>query len=356
IAHFDPKTAPQSLLAAIYYAGYKSQPNQPEELTLYMDSYAKANIKLLIRQCSLSAIQALVIYLLASYREGNFSLHYTCRAHATRIGYVLGIHLDNKIFSELEKYNRRLVLIKLRSINVAGCNFNNLSASFLTEFGSLNTKPTEPKWQTLNKSSVIYYEDDNKRLLHGVCCAQYINFIEEFKYSLHCSLYNTVKDSRYKSEWNKTRKDVTRVYKKYIRVFQSLKSTYPNHIQLTSKYETQVCNYYHDCMIDMYSKLVNKIEDLNSSDIDQAVYHLGWMLKYILSNNQPLASTQAHIYFLGYQYICFYKLCSISTKQIIQANLDQIIQVLSVYYTPSNALSFIILKNGYKSIINDNIS
>ncbi|KXN65684.1 hypothetical protein CONCODRAFT_12661 [Conidiobolus coronatus NRRL 28638] len=108
IAQFNPKTAPESLLAAIYYTGYKSQPDQPKELTLYMDNYAKANLKLLIRECSLSAIQALLLYFSVYYYEGNAPLHYHCRAHATRIGYALGIHLDNKIFSELEKYTRRL--------------------------------------------------------------------------------------------------------------------------------------------------------------------------------------------------------------------------------------------------------
>ncbi|KXN68274.1 hypothetical protein CONCODRAFT_9503 [Conidiobolus coronatus NRRL 28638] len=355
IAHFDPKTASQHLLAAIYYAGYKSQPDQPEELTSYMESKAKENLKLLIRQCSLSAIQALLVYFLVYFREGNISLHYTCRAHATRIGYALGIHLDNKIFSELEKYTRRLVIISLRSINIVGSSSHNLSASFLTEFGSLNTKPTELEWQTLSKSSVIYYEDENERVFRGMSYTHYINFIEKLKYSIHCSLYSTVKDSRYKFEWNKTRKDVTRVYQKYIRIFQSLSSTHPNYSQIASKYEVQVCLYYHDTMVDMYSKLVSKFEDLNSSDIDDALCHLNWMLKYILSNNQSAATMQIHLIILGYQYICFYKLCNTSTKQTIQSKLAQIIQALSIYYTPSNALSFIILKNGYKSIINDNI-
>jgi hypothetical protein len=356
IAHFDPKAAPQSLMTAIFYAGYKSQHDQPEELTLYMENYAKENLKLLIRECSLSAIQALLIYFLVYYREGNISLHYTCRAHAMRIGYALGIHLDNKIFSELEKCNRRLVLIKLRSINIVGSSTYNLSVSFLTELGVLNINPIEPKWQTLNRSSVVYYEDQNERPLNGACSAHFINFVEEFKYSLYNSLHNNTRDSRFKSEWNKTRKDATSIYQKYIRVYQSLNSTYPNYIQTVSKYELQLCIYYHDCMIDLYSKLIDKTETLNSSDIDQAIYHLDWMLNYILSSNQIPAPMQSYIILLGYQYICLYKISDPSTRQDIRAKLGQIIQTLSIHYTPSYALSFIILKNGYKSIINNNIN
>ncbi|KXN74793.1 hypothetical protein CONCODRAFT_2121 [Conidiobolus coronatus NRRL 28638] len=353
IAHFDPKTAPQSLMAAIYYAGFKSQPDQPEELTVYMDNYAKANLKFLIRQCSLSAIQALLVYFTVYYREGNISLHFTCRAHATRIGYAIGVHLDNKIFSELEKYDRRLVLLRLRAINIVGSSSHNLTTSFLTEFGSFNVKPIEPEWQTLNKSSVIYYEDENERLLHGVCCAHHINLLDELKYGIYSSLCNSSRNSRYKYEWNKTRKDVTRVYQKYIRIFQSLSSMYPKYTQITAKYEFKVCLYYHDVMVDMYSKLINKIEDLNSSDVDKAVHHLDWMLKNDLLNNQPFIPIQTSITFLGYQYLSYYKLCSAPTRKIIQAKLTQIIQALSKYYIPSNALSFAILKKGYKSIVND---
>ncbi|KXN66979.1 hypothetical protein CONCODRAFT_11065, partial [Conidiobolus coronatus NRRL 28638] len=165
-----------------------------------------------------------------------------------------------------------------------------------------------------------------------------------------------VRDSRYKSEWNKTRKDVTRVYQKYIRIIQSLSSTYPNYIQITSKYEFQICAYYHDAMVDMYSKLVNKIEGLNSSDVDEAINHFDWMFNYISSNNEPRAFTQTFMILLGYQYLSYYKLCNPPTKQIIQGKLTQMIQTLTIYYTPSNALSFIILKNGYRSIVGDNIN
>ncbi|KXN65680.1 hypothetical protein CONCODRAFT_12657, partial [Conidiobolus coronatus NRRL 28638] len=283
IAHFDPKTAPQCVLAAIYYTGYKFLSDQPEELTLYMERYAKENLKILIRQCSLSAIQALLLYTAVYYGEGNVSLHYTCRAHATRIGYAIGIHLDNKIFSELEKYTRRLMIIKLRCINIVGSRSDNLTANFLTEFGSLNIKPVEPEWQTLNKNSVIYYEDEIERMLYAVCCSHYINFFDELKYSVYSSLYNDVRDSRYKSEWNKTRKDVTRIYQKYTRIFQSLSTMHPDYIQITSKYEFLICAFYHDTMEDMYFNLINKIEDLNSSDIDEAIDHLDWMFKFIIS-------------------------------------------------------------------------
>jgi hypothetical protein len=356
IAHFDPKTAPQCLMAAIYYTGYKLLADQPEELTLYMDNYAKENLKILIRQCSLPAVQALLLYFAIYYGERNISLHFTCRSHATRIGYALGIHLDNKIFSELEKYTRRLSLIKLRCINIIGSSSHNLSTSFLTEFGSLNTKPIEPEWNIPNKDLLVYYEDEGERLFYATCCGHYINFFDELKYSVCNSLYCSARDSRYKSEWNKTRKDVTIVYQKYIRVFQSLSTMYPNYTQITSKYEFLICAFYHDTMVDMYNKLISKVEDLNPSDIDQAICHLDWMYNYISSGNQTRILTQTLIILLGYQYLSLYDLCSPSTRQAIQAKLAHIIQNLSIYYIPSNALSFIILKNGCKLIIGENTS
>ncbi|KXN67222.1 hypothetical protein CONCODRAFT_10765, partial [Conidiobolus coronatus NRRL 28638] len=37
--NFNPKTAPYHLLSAMYYCGYKFMPDQPEELTIYMNNY-----------------------------------------------------------------------------------------------------------------------------------------------------------------------------------------------------------------------------------------------------------------------------------------------------------------------------
>jgi hypothetical protein len=61
IKHFNPKTASQSLLTAMYYAGYKLQPEHSNEVNSYMDNYALNSLKYLFRSCSLTAIQALYI-------------------------------------------------------------------------------------------------------------------------------------------------------------------------------------------------------------------------------------------------------------------------------------------------------
>jgi hypothetical protein len=353
ITNFNPKTASRHLISAMYYCGYKFLPNQPEELTLYMDSYAKANLKLLTRECTLSAIQALLIYYTSHYIDQSISLQSSCRAHATRIGYALGIHLDCKIFSELDSYIRRLVAIKIREINIYEINLGDFSTNYLTDFGKYTADPVESKWQLLNQGTIIHYENEIENFLYTECCTQLINYSIELRLHIFNSEFTIVKESRFKSEWNKSRKIVTSIYQKYIRIFQSLSSNYSNSLQIIKIFEFSVEIEYHSSMIEFYRTLRRRLSRLSSSDVSEALYHCDHMLNSLLANNKPYFSIQMLILFIGYQYLDLYKACAASDKPLIRNNLTFIIEVISANYLPSASLSFLILKNGYKSIISN---
>ncbi|KXN71675.1 hypothetical protein CONCODRAFT_5660, partial [Conidiobolus coronatus NRRL 28638] len=356
ITHFNFETAPYSLLSAMYYYGYRFQSNQPEELTLYMENFAKMNLKSLIRECSLSTIQALLIYYSVYYFEGNVPMHIACRAHATRIAYALGLHLDNRMFNDFEKYTRRLVLCRVRFMNVSVASYQNLYPSFLTEFGIFDTNPFEPKWQTLNNSTYINYEDKNENYLYSTCTAHFINYLDEFQYNIYKHSMDNVKDSRFKSEWNRSRKAMVNLCDKYVKLFQSLYLDYPLYIQRIAKFEVQIKIRHHNFMMGLYNILKTRLGELSSSDIADALFHCNSVLKPVLLGKQFNFISQYLIFNVGYQYLNLYKLCSASDKQTIKAQLHNIIQIISTNYLPSTSLSFLILKNGYKSIINDNIN
>jgi hypothetical protein len=356
ITHFNFKTTPYSLLSAMYYYGYRFQSSQPEELTLYMENYAKMNIKYLIRECSLSAVQALLIYYSVYYFDGNAPLHIACRAHATRIAYALGLHLDNKKFTEFEKYTRRLVLCRVRFMNVSVASYQNLYPSFLTEFGIFDTKPFEPKWQTLNSSTCINSEDEYDNYLYSVCTGYFINYLDEFQYNIYKHSMENVKDSRFKSEWNRSRKAMISLCEKYVKLFKSLYLHYPLYKQRIAKFEVQIKIRHHNFMMGLYNNLKTRLGELNSRDIEDALFHCDNVLKPVLLGKQFNFISQYLILNVGYQYLNLYKLCSAPDKQTIKAHLHDIIQAISTNHLPSTSLSFLILKNGYRSIINDNIN
>lgn len=355
ITNFNPQNAPYHLLSAMYYLGYKYQPNQPEELTFYMDSYAKTNLKLIIRKCSSSAIQALLIYQTVYFYQGNASLSHSCRAHATRIGYALGIHLDSKIFSELDNYTRRLVLVKIRDISTYEVNFGNLSKNYLTDFGLYRVDPEESKWQLLNQRTIIHYGKEAENILYAECCTHIINYSIELKYHMFSAPFIEAKKPRFKSEWNKLRKTITNIYQKYIRVYYSLSLNCLDNLKIVKGFELLVKVEYHFFMIEFYGTLKNQLGELGSGDLKEVLYHCDYLLKLVLDSIIPSFIAQILIYMVGYRYLDVYNLCTAADRLLIQKNLTFIIRVISYTYLPSTSLNFLILKNGYKSIINNNI-
>ncbi|KXN65539.1 hypothetical protein CONCODRAFT_12846 [Conidiobolus coronatus NRRL 28638] len=109
LVDFDPKTASESLLSAIYFAGYIIQPNHSKEVFSYMKTYAICNIKRIQFTVNLSSAQALAIYCFAFALNGDASLSRVCLSHFGRICDALGISSNRKNTSNLAQYNRKLL-------------------------------------------------------------------------------------------------------------------------------------------------------------------------------------------------------------------------------------------------------
>ncbi|KXN65144.1 hypothetical protein CONCODRAFT_13375 [Conidiobolus coronatus NRRL 28638] len=171
---------------------------------------------------------------------------------------------------------------------------------------------------------------------------------------MYNAAFAKVKDSRFKSKWNRLHKVITNIYRKYIRISQSLSSNYPNNLKIIKQFEYKVKLEFHIFMIRFYRKLKEQLGELSSSDMSEALYHCDCLLKLLLTNNIPHFAIQAVIYIIGYQYLYLYKQSTASDKLLIQNQLSLIIRAISSNYLPSTSLSFLILLNGYKSIVNDN--
>jgi hypothetical protein len=356
IKSFNPGTASQSLLSAMYYCGYKYQPDQPAEVTAYMNNYAEKNIKQLIRGCSLSNAQALAIYSLVYHMEGNISLAQTCQAHATRISYALGLHLDSKIFTTAIRYNRRVLFSKIRSANISFSGFHNLSPSYLTEFGELNPSLILSEWQNPQQCSFIDIKDGLEDFIYSECCTQFIKFNNLYNYNIWNSKINTSRDSIFKSEWNRSYKTISKAYLDYIKVFQSLSSKYPRFKEKIIMYEVHLTMYYHQFMIELYSILKTKLIELNQNEITKILYHCDSLLNFTLSKNGKLEfnpMTQFFIYFTGFSYLNLYPIANLNDKELIKSKLCTIIDSIGSRDQLSN-LNYLLLKSGYKSIVNDN--
>jgi hypothetical protein len=237
-------------------------------------------------------------------------------------------------------------------MNFRGANPLNFSFNFVTEPGILNTDQFKSEWQDLSSNTVINYENDSENLLFSECCTYFYKFYHEFKYYIYNSSINSVKDSRFKSEWNKTIKILTSIYQKKIRIFASLYLKYSQFFQKIAKFEIETKFYYHEFMIDMYRILKSRLGELSLNDINDSIYHCDYMLRLIISSNKPRSLRLYFLYMVGYQYLSLYQLCNTSYRQVIQARLNHIIEIISSDFCHSSSLSFIILKNGYNVIIN----
>ncbi|KXN64987.1 hypothetical protein CONCODRAFT_13591 [Conidiobolus coronatus NRRL 28638] len=185
IVDFDPKTASEFLLSAIYFAGFVIQPDFPEEVVSYMHAYATNNIKKILLSVKLSNAQALGLYSYAFYLNGNTSLSRVCLSHLARVSHTLGICITRKSLPMLNQYNRKLISNNMRLYyNWAKMGPSSYELDSEDEEDDLDIY--ESKYQFPN-SSLNFCSNKHEGALYSIYCSQFaklknlnINIISKF--------------------------------------------------------------------------------------------------------------------------------------------------------------------------------
>ncbi|KXN64933.1 hypothetical protein CONCODRAFT_13672 [Conidiobolus coronatus NRRL 28638] len=306
LVNFNPKTASESLLSAIYFAGFIIQPNPPDEIYSYMQSYAICNIKKILFKVSLSNAQALGIYSYAFYLSGNSSLSRVCLAQFGRICHVLGISIDRKKLPILDQYNRKLA-------------FNNVKLYYKWE--KLGTPPYglisqddefdldvyEPAYQLPN-SSLNLYNNNYENIAYSIFCCQFA------KLSNLCVIINT-KCRKY--DYIQAKIAIEELNIKTNEIYYNAKSSLENIINLIPDHKINITVYLHlvkcsyiICILCIYSKMLEISNNRNLS-IVQAIVDIGIELWDLISNNTYLINVWSWgPYIISFHLIQVYSLCT----------------------------------------------
>jgi hypothetical protein len=169
IHSFNPENTSKLLLSAIYYGGFQFMQDKPPELVKYFSKYAERNIKLAIKSLSLQGAQACFLYSYLMVLSGNFKLFKACQAHAIRMSYALGLHLNLKRLTPIQRYDRYQFFSSVKVYHNGFHGMGNLTLNQLTEVGYCNINILRPEYQIPNSKCAFYFDTEDENIVYGVC-------------------------------------------------------------------------------------------------------------------------------------------------------------------------------------------
>jgi hypothetical protein len=343
---FDPKTAPKSLLSAIYFAGFVAQPNPPEEIRSYMYVYAVTNIKKILLTVKVSSAQALGLYSYVLYLNGNSSLSRVCLSHFARMNHALGISINRKNVSVLDQYNRKLINNNMRLYY----NWTKLGPSSYVvapEDDEDDLEIYEPKYQYPNPSLNMCNSEFEGTLYSVFCC--------EFAKIKNFNVNNISKFCKYDSKKLKT--EIALLNNKADKIYKDSKLTLESVINLAPEYKDQTSIYldlvtaaYISSILCIYSKMLetSKKRDLN---ITQVILDKCIELWELISNNVVFIDIWSWgPYIVGFHLIQIYPNCTKTQKKSVLFILKSIINLFNKEGYNSNSVNFLILKSQFNLI------
>jgi hypothetical protein len=348
IYSFNPKTAAKPLLSAIYYGGFQYMQYKPPELVKYFNEYAERNIKEAIRVISLQNAQATVIYSFMMVISGNFKLFRACQAHAIRMNYALGLHLNLKILTPLQRYDRMKFFFKTCALHVFFCGMGSLSLNQLTEIRDFNVELMDSIYQIPNSKCVFSFDTEDENLVYGICLD--IRYALNYIQSQH--IFNLSKCGKYhiKSEFNKLSINYTHKYIECMLVFDLLLHKY-QHLKLSIQaYKINLVLTHHAINLEMYIILRYKVEELTSSEISKMLYECVMLLNTIIESQGVCQIMPTFPYIAGLNFISIYQIANLDEKLLIKQKLNELFDYLSKGPI-MDKLSYLIIKKEYESIL-----
>jgi hypothetical protein len=350
IKTFDPKTASQSLISAIYYYGFQFRTNSSEELVSYMDKYAQQNIKKVVKTTEISSVIALIIYSSIIYNKGNLNLSSFCQAHATRICYALGLHISPKRFSANQRYNRSLLFSKVCSMNTSMSRFRSFTPTFMEELGEPDSIIFDPYWQTPDENSVFNFPDKEGNDMYSVCSTELTILNDQTTRIFWTFCNNNFEEWSIESEWNSSIRDATYRFIKCIEAYQTLKTK--NHFfELNiSHYEHGLKLSYHEFMLEMYQVLKDKRQGLELKHRLKILNHCHLLFKIVVEYPRFNPLAQFYTFLIGFHYLSIFPKCQPSHQKEIIKRLEELINHASSLFLLPSSLNYLILKTGYDLI------
>jgi hypothetical protein len=321
LKHFDPKSTPSSLLAAIYYCGYHYYDQKTVELTDYMESFSKANLKRILFKPSLSNAQAILVYSYAYQLRGDLNLSRKFQSHLIHMCSALGIHIDTKMFSESTQFNRKTLFLKLA---VLGNSLNGGLKPFLNytpDLPEFDSGLYDSKWQQLPSNLIKYSDPDRvKRELISTYTVIIHKFCDQILYLLN------VRD----------RTEIT------CKTFENLKSYYTLHLYKTQclifeypQYSTELELFISFIKLTYYDIGIGMLDELSTNPLmepysTQKLLELSdSMADLVMASEHKYIFYRYYLHLAALTYLNCYKRLNVDKKQLTEAKFKKIMDYLS---------------------------
>jgi hypothetical protein len=340
LASFDLKTTPESLLSAIYFAGFLMQPNHHEEVISYMQAYAICNIKKISFMAKLSSVQALGIYAYALALTGNPSLSRLCLHHLFRIGDAIGISINRKNMPELDQYNRKIAYSEMLIYS----NWTKLGASIyntLSEKDGTNIDIYNPKYQLPNTNLNIH-SNDHERIIYSIFC------IELRKNHNQCVIANNIicnyDSNMIDIEIEKLNVKTNEIFNNSKICLEAMSHVYSEYKELIRDYISLIKLPFLISSLGIYCKMIESHKNINFVTIEYIIDKCIEIWE-ILSNDKSVM----HIWTYGPFTAAFHliKVYPYSTKMQRKKILFMLRTIMDFYYKEGldiNSIDFLILK------------
>jgi hypothetical protein len=346
LTNFDPKTASESLISAIYFAGFIYQPNFPEEIRSYMHSYAICNVKKALFSVKISSVQALGIYSVAFYLIGNSSLSRVCLSHFARMGHLLGISIKRNNLTIIDQHNRKLIY-NIYKLYYNWIKLGQSSCDVTSEEDEADLDIYEPKYQLPN-SSLILFNNRKESTIYSIFCSQFSKLmnLSIMINSKFCN-YDSI---RLKGEIEMLKTKVNEIYSSAKLTLESLVSSIPEYKFQILVYLEMIKAPFIASILSIYSKLFKRSKNINV-DLIQAILDKGIELWALISSNKSLIEIWSWSpYMVAFHLIQVHPHCAKKQKKTIIFILKSIIHLYHNEGYNSNSLNFIILKSQFNLI------
>jgi hypothetical protein len=345
LVNFNPKTASESLLSAIYFAGFVIQPNPPDEICSYMKNYATCNIKKILFKVSLSNAQALGIYSYAFYLSGNSSVSRACLSHFGRMCHALGIGI-NRIKLPIPDQNDRELAYNNIKLYYKWEKLGIPPYSLVSQDDEFDLNIYESAYQLPN-SSLNLYSNNYENIAYSIFCCQFA------KLSNLCVIINT-KCRKYDFLQAKIILDELNI--EASKIYNNAKLSL-EYINLISDHKINIVVYSHllkcsyiICILCIYGKIL-EISNNGNLTIVQAILDTGVELWELISSNTYLINVWSWgPYIISFHLIQVYPLCTSNLQKVV---LHVLKSIINLYYKEGfnyNSMNFLILQTQFKLI------
>jgi hypothetical protein len=344
---FNPETTGKYLLSGIYYAGFLLTQDKPPELVKYFNEYAENNIKEATKSISVQNAQATFLYSFLMLIIGNFKMFKACQAHTIRMSYALGLHLNLKSLSTIQRYDRFQFFSTVCAVHIGFYGLDDLTLNQLTELGDCNIEILKPEYQIPNSKCAFYFDTEDENIVYGVCTHTY--FLLLYLQSQYLCNLSKCNDQSIQAEFDTISNNTTEKYYVSISTFDFLLKEFPHLEPNILFFKFKLIHVYRIINIEMYRLLRYKLNKFTPKQITKMLNECVILLDSIIESQKFTQITHAFPYSAGLHLVSLYPIAKSSEKSLIKQKLFELIDYLSKGPIVDK-LSYLIIKKEYENI------